>query len=159
MYKHHPIHPSLPHRADINLDISKCNKHLPKPIEGATIYERFESFFWFDGAIALSVNKKVVPPISKELLNEELELVKEIFKHNKANVIADISNATIQDKKQRDSRKEEHLSLIANIAMISEKPIMRMAASLYLSIVSPPFNARVFKDYPSARKWMDAQLA
>ncbi|MBU2020015.1 MAG: hypothetical protein KJ941_10270 [Bacteroidetes bacterium] len=117
------------------------------------LFELESSINWFDeDDIFYSVSKKV--PRTFETMSASAQAVKNIFAGKKYCVIVESTNLSILDKKTRMFVTSELGQLYKAIAVVSPKPMSRVAGDIIYSSINKVLPRKSFKNVNEAKEWL-----
>ncbi|MES2763073.1 MAG: STAS/SEC14 domain-containing protein [Bacteroidota bacterium] len=126
--------------------------------QNAKITEWPTSVTWYDeNGILYCVYKKGV----KRSLNETRETIKEFKRQlngQKVCMLADVTNSDDSSKEIREYAATELPKFIKAIAMISDSPLGKMLANLFLTLKTQPYPTKVFNTEAEAKEWLKQYL-
>lgn len=129
------------------------------PPEGVEVRERLNDFIWFDDdGVLCSVPKEKMIPQTMEESREEVRKWDEefgIFKICMINVVNPHAKST---KEQRDYIADIFPKYVKAIALINNSALGRMAINLFIGLRPPSYPLKTFKDYESAKEWVNQYL-
>ena len=111
------------------------------------------TLWWDENGILYSVSKKV-PQQTLEEAKASVEMFKELTGNKKVCMIIDNTNSAPTTKEIRDYAAEELEKLSKAIAIISNSPLSRMTANLFLGLRPPSYPVKIFKNEQDAKKWI-----
>jgi hypothetical protein len=130
-------------------------KHMI-PNDAAVVEERKNDFIWFDDKDVLySVPKDNVEDVTMEESLDEIRLWEERVGDKKYCMISVVNPHAKSSKEQRDWAAEVLPKYVTAIALISNSALGRMAIKLFVGLRPPTYPLKVFKDYESAKEWLD----
>ncbi|MES2515619.1 MAG: STAS/SEC14 domain-containing protein [Bacteroidota bacterium] len=116
------------------------------------------SVTWFDdNGLLYCVYKKGVERSMKET-RDTIEEFKKQLNGKKVCMLADVTNSGPSSKQIREYAATELPKFIKAIAMISDSPLGKMLANLFLTLKSQPYPTRVFNNENEAREWLKQYL-
>jgi hypothetical protein len=116
------------------------------------------SVTWFDDqGILYCVYKKGVERSMTET-RETIEEFKKQLNGEKVCMLADVTNSGQSSKEIREYVARELPKFIKAIAMISDSPLGKMLANLFLTLKNQPYPTKVFNNESEAREWLKYYL-
>ena len=129
-----------------------------EPPGGAETFETTYSTMWFDeNNILCSVSRKNAV-ITKETLDHSFNMIRIRAKGEKVCWIGDVTNITSADKEARDYAANETPKFIKALALITNSPLSRMVANIFLNLKKLPFPVKMFTSEEEARNWIAKYL-
>ncbi len=128
-----------------------------EPSNSAEVIETENSKYWFENDILYVVQKKG-PALSMETRVKRTEDFKKKLAGKKICSIMDITNTSPSSREARDYNTKELPTIFKAIAFISNSPMGRMLAHLYLGFKPMQFPVKMFANRQDAEEWIKQYL-
>ena len=126
--------------------------------ENAQITEWPTSTTWFDNSgILCSVYKKGVIRTMADT-QKAMEEFKKILNGRKICMLVDVTHTGQVSKEVREYVAMELPKIVKAIAMVSDSPLGKMLANLFLTLKTQAYPTKVFSNELEAREWLKQYL-
>ena len=124
----------------------------PKDVE---VFESPMSIIWFDGNGILCSVYKEKAQLTKEGLEVTFGFIKSRAKGKKICWLGDVTNLSSTDKETRDFSAAETPAFIKALALVTNSPLSKMIANIFLTLKKPPYPTKVFNNEIEAKEWLN----
>jgi hypothetical protein len=150
----------------VHLNIFICNFSNPQTInkfmisipQNAETTDWTTSVTWFDGNGILHCIYKKGMTRSMNETRDTIEAFKKQLNGKKVCMLADVTNSAESSREIREYAASELPKFIKAIALISDSPLGKMLANLFLTLKSQPYPTRVFNNEKEAIDWLKHYL-
>ena len=109
---------------------------------------------WFDSqGIFRSVTKKNAA-LTRDVLKMSFDFIARQAPGRMICWIGDVTESSSPTKEARDYAAEETPRFVRALALITNSPLSKMIANIFLGLKKPPYPTRVFTNEKDTREWI-----